>query len=409
MRRLLLTSVATTALVAGLGVASLGIAAAQQDERRRGDQPAAQQSQQAPRGGSTVKEWPGARTQEPQQQGPARAKPERSTTGQSSDRPADQPRMQRGQGDTRERSTTGQSSPADQPRMQRGQGDARERSTTGQASPADQPRMQRERTGEDRGRTTTRERTTTGQSSGEVTREAPRRGETRQLDTTQDRGSRIERRQETRQDSTRQESTRQDSTARGSVRMSDEQRTRVSTRFSQSIDRMNVRPLSRSQVSVSIGATLPRSVQAYAVPRDIVAIYPQFRGHRFVVVDDDIVIVEPGSYRVVTVLPMDGERRGYGSYARETTGVAPAGSRIRLSPQDREVIRTVVLREPACRLEQRLDFVLFIPVPRTVEVCEMPPQIVSEVPEVSGYRYVVRDGEIALVDPDERRIVEVIR
>ncbi len=66
------------------------------------------------------------------------------------------------------------------------------------------------------------------------------------------------------------------------------------------------------------------------------------------------------------------------------------------------------MREPACRLEQRLDFVLFIPVPRTVEVCELPPQIVSEVPEVSGYRYVVRDGEIALVDPDERRIVEVI-
>jgi uncharacterized protein DUF1236 len=399
MRRVLLTSVATTALVAGLG-----IAAAQQDERRRGDQPAAQQSQQAPRGGSTVKEWPGARTQEPQQQGPARAKPERSTTGQSSDRPADQPRMQRGQGDTRERSTTGQSSPADQPRMQRGQGDARERSTAGQASPADQPRMQRERTGEDRGRTTTRERTTTGQSSGEVTREAPRRGETRQLDRTQERGSRIERRQET-----RQESTRQDSTARGSATMSDEQRTRVSTRFSQSIDRMNVRPLSRSQVSVSIGATVPRSVRAYTVPRDIVAIYPQFRGHRFVVVDDDIVIVEPGSYRVVSVLPRSGEQRAARSFARETTGIAPAGSGIRLSPQDREVIRTVVLREPACRLEQRVDFVLFIPLPRTVEVCELPQQVVSEAPELRRYRYVVQGDEIGLIDPDDNRVVEVIR
>ena len=88
----------------------------------------------------------------------------------------------------------------------------------------------------------------------------------------------------------------------------DEQRTRVSTRFSQSIDRMNVRPLSRSQISVSIGATIPRSVRAYAVPRDIVAIYPRFRGHRFVVVDDEIVIVEPGSQRVVTTLPMGGER-----------------------------------------------------------------------------------------------------
>ena len=341
MRRVLLTSVAVTALVGGLGVA-----AAQQD--RRGDPPAAEQTQQPPRARDqqappargTVKEWPGSRAQQ-EPQGPARAQPERSTTGQSNDRPADHPRTQRGQGDVRERSTTGQSSPADQPRMQR-------------------------------------ERTTTGQSQErDVTRETPRRGEARP--------------------------------ARGSARMSDEQRTRVSTRFSARIDSMNVRPLSRSQVSVSIGATIPRSVRAYTVPRDIVAIYPRFRGHRFVVVEDDIVIVEPGSYRVVATLPRSGEQRAARSFARETTGIAPAGSRIRLSPQDREVIRTVVLREPACRLEQRLDFVLFIPVPRTVEVCELPPQIVSEVPEVSGYRYVVRDGEIALVDPDERRIVEVIR
>ena len=369
MRRVLLPSVAVTALVAGLGVA-----AAQQD--RRGDPPAAEQSQPPPRARDqkappargTVKEWPGSRAQQ-EPQGPARAQPERSTTGQSSDRPADQPRMQKGQGDARERSTTGQSSPADQPRMQR-------------------------------------ERTTTGQSQErDVTRETPRRGETRQLDTRQERGSRIERRQE----STRQDSTRQDSTARGSARMSDEQRTRVSTRFSQSIDRMNVRPLSRSQVSVSIGATVPRSVRAYTVPRDIVAIHPQFRGHRFVVVDDDIVIVEPGSSRVVSVLPRSGEQRAARSFARETTGIAPAGSSIRLSPQDREVIRTVVLREPACRLEQRVDFVLFIPLPRTVEVCELPQQVVSEAPELRRYRYVVQGDEIGLIDPDDNRVVEVIR
>ena len=73
------------------------------------------------------------------------------------------------------------------------------------------------------------------------------------------------------------------------------------------------------------------------------------------------------------------------------------------------MIRTVVMREPACRLEQRVDFVLFIPLPRTVEVCELPPQVVSEAPELRGYRYVVRGDEIGLVDPDENRIVEVIR
>ena len=384
MRSLLLTSVATAALLTGLAAAG-----AQQDQGRRGDPPSAtEQTQQPPRARNNVKEWPGSQVQQPERQAPARAQPERSTTGQSTERPADQPR-------------------------QRGRGDARDEGRD-RASAAREPhRRGCSRTHRPRARPTTgqSQERTTSQSSGEAARETPRRGEAQRLDRTQDRaqdrGSRAERRDET--------------TVRGSAALSDEQRSRVSTRFSQSIDRMNVRPLSRSQVSVSIGATIPRSVRAYTVPQDIVAIYPRFRGHRFVVVDDEIVIVEPGSQRIVSVLPMGGEMGGERSFARstnrettgspyrETTGSAAAGSRIRLSPQDREVIRTVVMREPACRLEQRVDFFLFIPLPRTVEVCELPPQVVSEAPELRGYRYVVRGDEIGLVDPDENRIVEVIR
>ena len=114
---------------------------------------------------------------------------------------------------------------------------------------------------------------------------------------------------------------------------------------------MNVRPLSRAQISVSVGAAIPRSVRVYTVPSDIVAVYPQFRGHRFVVVDDEIVIVEPRSYRVVTVLPMGGERRMARSRPVETTGSAAAAAACPDQPAGiREEIRTVVMREPACRL-----------------------------------------------------------
>ena len=95
---------------------------------------------------------------------------------------------------------------------------------------------------------------------------------------------------------------------------------------------------------------------------------------------------------------------------RETTGAgAGTRSRIRLSEDDRQVIRTVVMREPSCRLEQRLEFFLFVPIPRTVQVCELPSQVVSEVPAVRSYRYVVRGDDVVLVDPeDENRVVEVI-
>jgi hypothetical protein len=251
--------------------------------------------------------------------------------------------------------------------------------------------MTRERAAEDRGRNRSRDQRTTGGQSRED----------RAIDNTRQRGdvSRSDT-DRTRRDQAQQR--RDEPARRGSLSLSDEQRTRISARFSDRIERMNVRPLSRSQISVSVGAIVPRSVHLYAVPNDIIAIYPEFRGHRFVLVEDEIVIIEPGSYRIVATLPLYGERAG--SY---TTGTAAAGSRIRLSQDDRRVIRTVVMREPSCRLEQRVDFFI-IPLPRTVEICEFPEEVVSEVPEIRSYRYVVRGDEIVLVDPDERRVVEVI-
>src|SRR5262245_10688956 len=185
--------------------------------------------------------------------------------------------------------------------------------------------------------------------------------------------------------------------------LTEQERSRVTTTFSERIDRMNVRPLSRSSISVSVGASIPRSVRLYDVPADIVRIHPGFRGHKFVVVDDEIVVVAPDRRRIVATLPMSGERQASRAMARSTTGVAPARSttgvapareRIRLSPEERTVIRTTVLREPACRLEQRFDFFIGIPLPRTVQVCEFPSEVLAEVPEVRRYRYITRGDEI---------------
>jgi uncharacterized protein DUF1236 len=67
------------------------------------------------------------------------------------------------------------------------------------------------------------------------------------------------------------------------------------------------------------------------------------------------------------------------------------------------------LRDPECRYETRLDFSLLIPLPRSVRVCEFPQTVVSEVPEIERYRFVVRGDDIVVVDPDEYRVVDVIR
>jgi hypothetical protein len=355
MRNLLLTSVAVTALLAGLATAGA------QGSRDRNNPSATEQSQPRARGDNKVKVWPGSRGEEDEKQGQARSESQRSTTGQATTA-------------TQERSAQPADSSGDTTQRQRAE-DRAKRSE------------QRNERAEDRAK----------------------RSEQRN-ERAQDRANRAEQRNERAQDRATTRTEQQSrTTQRGSITLSDDQRTRISARFSDRIDRMNVRSLSRSTVSVSVGATVPRSVRLHVVPSDIVAIYPRFRGHRFVVVEDEIVIVEPRGHRIVAVLPMGGERRAARAPARETTGATAAGSRIRLSQEDRTLIRTTVLREPACRLEQRVDFFLFVPIPRTVEVCQLPAEVVSRVPAVGSYRYVVRGDEVALVDPEEYRIVEVIR
>src|SRR5207248_9505642 len=88
-------------------------------------------------------------------------------------------------------------------------------------------------------------------------------------------------------------------------------------RFSQAIERMNVRRLPRSTISVAVGARIPRSVRLYSVPADVIAVYPEFRSYNFVLVEDEIVIIDPRSYTVVSVLPISGREAIASSSSRE--------------------------------------------------------------------------------------------
>ncbi|HKH33540.1 MAG TPA: DUF1236 domain-containing protein [Beijerinckiaceae bacterium] len=48
-------------------------------------------------------------------------------------------------------------------------------------------------------------------------------------------------------------------------------------------------------------------------------------------------------------------------------------------------------------------------VPACVELSQVPQRIVSEVPELRSYRYFAIGEEIAIVEPESRRIVEIIQ
>jgi hypothetical protein len=54
--------------------------------------------------------------------------------------------------------------------------------------------------------------------------------------------------------------------------------------------------------NIAVGTTVPRTVTLHALPPTVVEVYPQWRGYRFVLVEDEIIIIEPGSYRIVAVI-----------------------------------------------------------------------------------------------------------
>ena len=84
----------------------------------------------------------------------------------------------------------------------------------------------------------------------------------------------------------------------GAANLTSEQRTRISTTIKQT----NVRPVTNVNFNVSVGTVVPRTIELHPLPPTIVEVYPAWRGYRFVLVGDEIIIIEPGSYRIVAVI-----------------------------------------------------------------------------------------------------------
>jgi hypothetical protein len=54
--------------------------------------------------------------------------------------------------------------------------------------------------------------------------------------------------------------------------------------------------------SVSVGVAVPRSVTLHTLPPAIVEIVPAYRGYRYILVKDEIVIIDPNTYQIVAVI-----------------------------------------------------------------------------------------------------------
>jgi hypothetical protein len=86
---------------------------------------------------------------------------------------------------------------------------------------------------------------------------------------------------------------------REQVQVSEQQRTRIHER----IGRLRTQRLNRADFSLEVGAAVPRSVRVYTLPPEIVEVVPEYRGYDYVLVGEDIVIIDPESHEIVGVIP----------------------------------------------------------------------------------------------------------
>jgi hypothetical protein len=84
----------------------------------------------------------------------------------------------------------------------------------------------------------------------------------------------------------------------GGVNLTAEQRTTVR----QQVLTANAPRVDDINFSVNVGTVIPRSVRVVEVPPTLVRIRPAWRGYRYFVYNDEIVIVEPRTLRIVAVL-----------------------------------------------------------------------------------------------------------
>ncbi len=84
-----------------------------------------------------------------------------------------------------------------------------------------------------------------------------------------------------------------------SASLTSEQRDRIT----EVIKKENIRPESSVNFSLSVGTAVPRTVHLHRLPREIVELEPRWRPYEFILVGDEIVIVNPRNLEIVAVMP----------------------------------------------------------------------------------------------------------
>jgi hypothetical protein len=178
------------------------------------------------------------------------------------------------------------------------------------------------------------------------------------------------------------------------VQLTEEKRTNVGQTFAKD---GNLNRATNVSISINVGTRLPKSVRLVALPASIIAIVPEYRSYRYVVVNDQVCIVEPNTYEIIEIIPVSGQTAARGG---------PAATLV-LSEDERGIL----LREVDMGGGSTLGLGAIAEgadVPRDVQVRAFPDAVVQKVSKLKGYRFFTAENRLAIVDPQSSKVLLVI-
>ena len=109
-------------------------------------------------------------------------------------------------------------------------------------------------------------------------------------------------------------------------------------RISETVSRARLaQPERNLNISIRVGETIPPRVRLHRLPPEIVSIEPEYRDYEYFATDDEVVIVEPRSHRIVSQVPRDPSRARaqMGGSAGQSQSMAATGA----SPVNCQIMR----------------------------------------------------------------------
>ncbi len=74
------------------------------------------------------------------------------------------------------------------------------------------------------------------------------------------------------------------------------------SKISAAIKQQNAQPVRNVNFTISIGTAIPHDVRRAPLPAAVVDVYPVWRGYEYILVEDEILVIDPATLRIVAIV-----------------------------------------------------------------------------------------------------------